>query len=843
MNRRIRALVALLALNCGVVVGDAHYLFDFAFYRVSGASITHTTDMEVPPILAQPVSFNFARVPITEIIEFLTEIYRLKIEVPPGLIAPWVPTKEERLIASGQPPRPLPATPPGYVTHGFVDYIEMSDVPLGQGLVAMLHPLGLGYVVEDDVVRLCKLEDSKPAANVSVYRPTPELTLFDAGALSIAGRYVPLGDAMYPTRVLEPTREIALLGGPSVSAYPGTTARIDMRDAAPVEYFEKAPGGASTFVRRLADAPTGMGIALDIDGAINGYVPSAFSLNASFVTDREPADGTALNVGKPRFLKMARNGKLSLGLNKFSAILTQFGDNSSDVLLAFVRVIEVSPPEVVSVAEKQPFSYTVEMKMIHLHGNPDWSFWTQGYGLDYSYGDGAGRVFGPVAMSAPLDNDRLGAQLGFPGTAQKDVTFIAAPRVTSYLDHKELSERGLTSLYKLVLMNRKQTVPKTITPNTDAPKAPTNISEQWNSIYDSLALQPKKFGMEDVAGKATIIAADLNINEAGDLIAAAPGKGFGTMAIVEGRSGDSPGVYRLGQTIVLREALSVKRDNPLIAQAQFACDYEIKDKSGVAFLVPVDNENFIAVVSSFQMLPPEQTLEASKIRDLDTALQHGPVIYIQPVRTQTEAPYVANVDLLRVVGRVGILSDTYFDDTQSGDSSKTYRSGDTVRAVEAGGIQIGETVVRLGVTNEPIPEELLRGSSSVSFLRVPPVPLPLGHAETNLRMWSYSPFPWVEAPGMKSASSDPAVRTSVIQPLQTTIVEMPAGRLDIDWALDGNVAIASEPASVSKRPTLIGAPVYAHFQADLNQRIAILAPLANVKGEFLVTFITFEKNE
>lgn len=602
MNRRIRALVALLTLNCGVVVGDAHYLFDFAFYRVSGASITHTTDMEVPPILAQPVSCNFARVPVTEIIEFLVEIYRLKIEVPPGLIAPWVPTKEERLIASGQPPRPLPATPPGYVTHGFVDHIEMNNVPLGQGLAAMLHPLGLGYVVEDDVVRVCKLEDSKPAANVSVYQPAPELTVFDSGALSIAGRYVPLGDAMYPTRVLEPTREIALLGGPSVSAYPGTTARIDMRDAAPVEYFEKAPGGTSMFMRRLADAPTGMGIALDIGNAINGSVPSAFSLNASFVTDREPADGTALNVGKPRFLKMARNGKLSLGLNKFSAILTQFGDNSSDVLLAFVRVIEVSPPEVVAIPGGSMSQYTLETTFFQVRGEPNWEWWMRPYERAYQIYEGAGRVIGPVSVSAfeNASSKKIDwAKLGMRQVKQTEV--LSNPRVTGLIDHKKLIQQGIVDIRGKLILTDKNTGRGD---RQNVIGTSESAFEHLEEMYEGFTGRQRTFTSEDLEGKTVI--ADISQaykQEAGRVKPITEGVAvFGEVRSTSIQ--DQFSIQELFLARDLRLGVLEKKQQPEsdFFRVELRCETDMTDGLSNAFLLPIAGDEFLIVLNEFNLV-------------------------------------------------------------------------------------------------------------------------------------------------------------------------------------------------------------------------------------------------
>lgn len=249
--------------------------------------------------------------------------------------------------------------------------------------------------------------------------------------------------------------------------------------------------------------------------------------------------------------------------------------------------------------------FHVEVKCIQIQGKPDWSWWTQGFTGNSSYDDGAGRVFGPVDATGfwkHIDFSRT----GFPGVADDEPVVIGSPRAVWWLDHGEYLKRGEQhSLYKVGIM---QEPPDTDEWRSDDKSPSPEVLSDLDGLYNSLSLYPKKLTRDDVESKALVFSIDGQYDKDGKFIMPTLGNGNGFLLSIEANSTGSPDVYRLEQQILVhktkfkRPYRSRKWSEEFI-RGQIECRYEVKDGSTTAFLLPVVDDEYLLLLSTFTLVP------------------------------------------------------------------------------------------------------------------------------------------------------------------------------------------------------------------------------------------------
>lgn len=218
---------------------------------------------------------------------------------------------------------------------------------------------------------------------------------------------------------------------------------------------------------------------------------------------------------------------------------------------------------------------SVGVEFIQVRGEPDWAFWTQPYARDVEFEEGAGRVFGPVAVKVEIGR-KISldlSQLGFREVDEYGGAKISSPRVTFMVDRREVFARGILPADFI-----KEDTGKRIT-----------------ELHNSIALTPRTFTNDDLKGGAAIY--DTN---------------NGAYCTMEATSTGTPGVFRLDQLIGIN-ACELKKGSdgyikgPKTLRGEFVCNYEITDGSQAAFLIPIGDRKYVLVISDFVLIDPAGT--------------------------------------------------------------------------------------------------------------------------------------------------------------------------------------------------------------------------------------------
>lgn len=606
---------------------DASYNVQLSIFRVSGpiTVLSHEyanqpANPRIEEFLDRDTNVQLNNVHVAEFLESFGKLGEINWKIEPGLIAP-PPARPTIPVEKNVSPTTQ------YFTDGMLQTVDFEGVPFREALKRTLAYLDLDFVVLPDGIQILRRGSLLPgAAHFRTYTSLHRIELFEQGAVRILSTTIPLGGDDHTVSVLLlETDKVKALGRPAIVLLEDQAGTISVGSSVPVPYLEPKPGSAEEFVLRKSIEDTAVNTRVRVSRLSDRKVNLTATVETRYIKDREPLADTTLRAGPPIRASSNTGLKVPVDLGRRFALLAPIADGTDETLLAFCRIdrmpgrpaTPVSGSAQSTPAVEAPTSqYTVEMKFLQVHGEPDWSFWTQPYDRPYSFDEGAGRVLGPVGLHEPLDPERMHAQLGFRDTTKKDMEFVSAPRATGLLDHQSHIDSGATpGLFKLLLTNsaRQQTNSNSITPNTDAAsnrKGFTGIGELLNPIYDSLASHPKKLEREDVEGKILIIDANVETDASGKNVAAPPGQGDGIFIALEGKSGDAPGQYRLEQTVVLRKKLGNKlgaatKGDAVLATTQFACDYQTDDGDSAMFLIPVSGDSYLVMISKFEVVKPE----------------------------------------------------------------------------------------------------------------------------------------------------------------------------------------------------------------------------------------------
>lgn len=585
------SLLALMLAQC-VWADEPKYKAEVHIYHVHDTPIHFygwngvdaNVNSELEGTLDLPITIQFDEVHLSDIFKFIGAIYGIPFQIDDGLVAP-----------KGQDVGT-------YFSAGKIGYVNLKEVPVRRALDTLLAPLGLDYAVTAENIRILKASGKSPSDSaqqqmVTGYQPTEHWEVLKTGSMRVGRSMVHFAKGERAS--IGNVDGVANLANPTLVLPANRPGAVDINGT--VQYLVPGVEKEGSYLVRNTEAFAGLKVGLQFSPGAENTVDCEFDLDYNYIRERLKVKDVLLDVGMPVIEKIATKEKIQVPLDQPVAMLTRTGEQK-DVILVLLRVLQIPETQPIS-DQPQPPTYTVGMKMFHIHGKPNWSFWTQDYALEYAYRDGAGRMFGPVALRETFNVDRFGEQLGFSGIAQKEITPLCSPRGAGQLDRRLAIERDPNSSLSKIILNVMGPLPDSITPNTDSAKNALPVAKVPKllvAIYNSLALRPATLDFEELKAKITIVAANIEPDEAGNLTLAAPGNG--SLAMLEGRSGNTPDIYRLDQTILLRQALAVKRGDPLIARMQFNCDYEIKNGSGVAFLLPVADEEYVVIVSEFDLI-------------------------------------------------------------------------------------------------------------------------------------------------------------------------------------------------------------------------------------------------
>ncbi len=321
----------------------------------------------------------------------------------------------------------------------------------------------------------------------------------------------------------------------------------------------------------------------------NGTVTYDLSVTIRNLREPEPV---------PVFETSEHTANVTAGVDDLSAFAVPWTEDPGHVMLILLRVRDEHHP--------RPAEFNVETKFVQIQGKPDWTWWTQPFSGAFDYKEGAGRVFGPIDATG-FWKDIDFARIGFPGVPVNDPTIISSPRVNWVLDHRERTQNGTSggTLFKLLWAPS--------SPDQSVPGGRfVSVIDHLEALYNSLSERPIETVWENLASKALIAMSDMRFDKNGELIIPSLDQGDGLLMTVEARSTEQPGVYRLDQGLLVHKKKMVRSRGSWkwgdgLIRGQFVCDYEVKDGATTAFMMPIKDDEFLLAVSTFTLIPQEQT--------------------------------------------------------------------------------------------------------------------------------------------------------------------------------------------------------------------------------------------
>ncbi len=542
---------------------DPAYTANFAIYKVHNAAIEILTPQElderlnpaVEKILDSPITVSFEDVAVTEVFKFIREIYDLQFEMDPADF------------------------PGDSASKCVIQYLNLKGVALREALDAILIPLQLNYWIDGSVVRVVKNPSpfSKMPRDIQWYRPSVRVTVATTGAIRIGGsilRLSPESDGH-----IRDNDHVTRLAAPNIIVTPNHQAQLEMTSV--VQWLKPIPGVDGDFRLQHSASPEGTKVGLLIKEASNDRVNCTVTLTVDSVRERHSVSGTTLNVGEPVFDTASGSAELVVTPGQPVALLTSLGADNGDVLLAVLRIDRGVG---IKTTAQLP-QYSVGTKIIQVRGEPDWQWWMQPYARASRIYEGAGRILGPVVVPRvdkrpkSFDWKRLGfSRVELSNPPNKDPGGIV-----HVVDSQFSVSMGSEKTYHAFRTN-----------DMPAPRAPIDPSHPVFEAYRQVAPERPPLKPEDIQGKLQTLSVSAVLGQDGK-----PETRCDFFTYGEAFPTNTPGLYRIDQTVLLNHPRIETKEPRLRRTLEFSCESDGNDM--FAFLLPIADDEYWIVLTDFSL--------------------------------------------------------------------------------------------------------------------------------------------------------------------------------------------------------------------------------------------------